>query len=211
MDYPHDFDMVLNTFQIAPRLRSLQTEILSSILTVPYDQLENLCLRLLRRNDCLDWLLRCPNLAECEIHPYDFEGPGFHPPVTAHLPRLTKLRINAIDDDLSLETLLDGLVTPVLSELYVQQTIFNAWAQESFISFIQRSACSIRKLDIIGIQVMDAQLIECLHMVPSLVELRILGPRPTFPPVSDLISTARIRSFHPQSSAIVPSVTGDHV
>jgi hypothetical protein len=83
-------------------------------------------------------------------------------------------------------------VTPVLSDLRIEYEYVDStqWAQSPFVSFLCRSACALRKLDLTDIPITDVQLIECLRMLPSLVELIIdyEGPRFNAPfPVTDML------------------------
>ena len=126
----------------------------------------------------MDWLRRCSNLIECEIHICSELGTRLPPPTMVHLPLLINLQFTQEGVDENAENfgnVFNGLMTPALSELRIESQYQNPvqWAQPQFVSFLSRSACALRKLDLDGIPISDFQLIEILRMLPSLVELVI--------------------------------------
>jgi hypothetical protein len=169
-------DVVLDAFEVAPRLRSLRTDMSPRCLKVPGEQLEYFEWSGLGQKDCLEWLHRCSNLVECSVTIFGDVGLPSSV-VMARLPRLVKLEIVWVSeaDLLVLEDLFNGLVTPALSDLCIQYKYAGStqWSQSPFVSFISRSACALRKLHLADIPITDVQLIECLCMLPSLVELII--------------------------------------
>jgi hypothetical protein len=75
-----------------------------------------------------------------------------------------------------LNNIFDGLVTPVLRDLRIHNLEYIrpiGWARLSSISFLPRPACAVHKLHLLDISLTDVQLVECLPMVSSLVELMI--------------------------------------
>lgn len=86
-----------------------------------------------------------------------------------HLLQLIGLAVSTAGD--SLKDLLNGLVTPLLGYLRIQHHLDSVpRAQLPFI-FLRRSACAIRKLARFSIPLTDIGFIECVFMLPSLVEL----------------------------------------
>ena len=133
------FNGVLDAFEVAPRLRSLRTNLLPNTLMVPSEQLEYLYTYGISQKSCIDWLLCCPNLVGCRLLLNGDRSVGLHSPFTARLPRLTKLHIWAMEV-CGLQCLFDSLVTPMLNDLQIYHPGSTPWAQASFISFLRRSA-----------------------------------------------------------------------
>lgn len=178
------FDMILDAFEVAPRLSNLCTDMLPNVLQVPWENLKNFEGSGHNQRESLDWLHRSPNLVECVIN-FDYEDEwhiGQPSTSMAHFPRLHKLEVTTDGDD-GLEDLFNCLVTPLLSDLRIEYSDLGPWAQAPFISFLHRSTCALRQLHLIDIPLTDVQLIECLRMVPSLTELVIRGHdlEPTVP------------------------------
>jgi hypothetical protein len=113
--------VVLDAFEVAPRLRSLCTDMSPSCLKVPGEQLEYFDWSVFGQKDCLEWFHRCSNLIECSVAIWGDVGlPSSI--VMARLPRLVKLEIlwENEADLFALGDLFNGLVTPALSELSIQ-------------------------------------------------------------------------------------------
>ena len=203
LDIPADyksFNGVLDAFEVAPRLRSLRTTLLPNTLMVPLEQLEYLDICLITQKGCIDWLMRCPNLVECRLHLNKDQSVALHSSFTAHLPRLTKLDLWAMED-CGLQCLFDSLVTPMLSDLQIRHPKSVHWAQASFIS-LRRSASTVRKLHLGYIPLTDVQIIECLRLLPSLMELIIdfrNGATPTDTTLEQLI-------YQPSKQSACPSL-----
>lgn len=166
------FDTTLDAFEVAPRLNSLRTDMLPNSLQVSWENLEYFDGTGHNQRDSLDWLHRCPNLVECVVNfDYEDEITGLPPSsFMAHFPRLIKLEVSTENDD-GLDDLFNCLVTPLLTHLRIEYTELAPWAQSPFVSFLHRSACALRELHLFNIPLTDVQLVECLRMVPSLVEL----------------------------------------
>lgn len=164
------FDMTIDAFELAPRLRSLCTDIIPNVLQVPWENLECFTGVGHSQKDSLDWLHRCPNLVECVVI-FDCEGwdTGLSSSFMAHFPRLTKLDVSTDDDDLGV--LFKSIVTPLLRDLRIEYKDLGLWVQSPFTSFLHRSACALRKLHICEVPLTDLELVECLRMAPSLMEL----------------------------------------
>lgn len=114
-------EFVVDAFEVAPQLRSLQTNMPPSTLKVPLELLEHLHLCFVSQRACHDWLSQCPNLVECKFE-LD-EDNDRHPPLFAvNLPRLTKLQIDVSELNVrpDLGSLFGCLVTPVMSHLCIK-------------------------------------------------------------------------------------------
>lgn len=74
--------------------------------------------------------------------------------------------------------LLNNIVTPAVSDLCTDCVCMGLtqWAHAPFISFLGQPACTLPKLNL---PMTDVQLIECLRMLPSLVELVLDYDGPT--------------------------------
>jgi hypothetical protein len=175
-DDPDDPGVVLDAFEVAPRLRSLRTDMSPRCLKVPGEQLEYFDGSGLGQRDCLEWLHRCSNLIDCSVTICGDVGLPSSV-VMARLPRLVKLKImwESEADLFAPGDLFNGLVTSALSALCIQYEYagLTGWPQLPFVSFLSRSACALRKLHLTDIPITDVQLIECLCILPSLVELII--------------------------------------
>jgi hypothetical protein len=180
-------DVVLDAFEVAPRLRSLRTGFSPNFLKVPEEQLIYLdCYGC--EKDCLEWLYRCSNLIECSLSIRVLDT-GLPLPLTAHLPQLITLEIVMANEDMAdLADLFNGLVTPALSDLCIEyESAESQWTQSSFVSFLCRSGCALCKLELIDTPITDVQLIEILRISPSLVELIIDHSESTPCPVTDTL------------------------
>lgn len=70
--------------------------------------------------------------------------------------------------------LLDHIVTPSLRELSIE-THGGLFPHDSLISMIRRSSCPLVRLSLFNVHITDAQLVECLAILPSLRELELGG------------------------------------
>jgi hypothetical protein len=71
-------------------------------------------------------------------------------------------------------TLLDNLILPTLRELSISNAALAHSGPFTHIpQFIKRSACSLLSLSLIGLQLNDDDLLQCMQVMPSLIELTI--------------------------------------
>jgi hypothetical protein len=131
-------NVVLDAFEVAPRLRSLCTNMSPHFLKVPVDQLEYFDCFGRSQKGCLEWLHRCSNLNECKLFIGSDLDMGLSSSLLmARLQRLNKLQIfwEGGKHELVVEDLFNSLLTPVLSDLCIGYGTLGLtrWAQSSFV------------------------------------------------------------------------------
>ena len=207
------FKGVVDAFEVAPRLRSLRTDMLSDTLMVPSEQLEYLYTYWISQKSCIDWLLRCPNLVGCRLLLNGDRSVGLHSPLlTARLPLMIDQTPHLGNGSLRFAvSIRQPCQTPMLNDLQIYHPGSTPWAQASFISFLCRSACAVHKLHLVDILLTDLQIIECLRLLPSLVELIInfpsgSTPRRHNPPGSSYTNLPNRAPLHPCALDSRPSL-----
>ena len=91
------------------------------------------------------------------------------------------LDLNLSIDAGSLSYLLEYLTFPALRSLAIQSTsIFEVWNHEAFVAFLLRLRSSLQRLKLLDTAIESSELIETLHLTPSLKNLYIEGWSSTF-------------------------------
>jgi hypothetical protein len=93
------------------------------------------------------------------------------------MPNLRSLLLTLIPKGGDMNTLLDNLTLPNLHTLHLvmNDTADGVFGHSNLISFISRSACPLQFLSIntVSMHLSDENLLHCLEVIPSLVELDI--------------------------------------
>jgi hypothetical protein len=139
----------LDTFEIAPRLRSLTLgpDVSLTWLRIPWSQLTHCDIFTCQMtiNGCFEVLDNSPNLVECTLALH-YQG------AVAHQPRpliqhehLCALSIS-IRKNLDIGPLLDNLTLPALQAFSIHCDNATPWVHSQFLSLLSRSACLLLKL-----------------------------------------------------------------
>lgn len=158
----------LQMFSVAPRLWAVKISNVSmNLISLPMHQLVKLDMSTRNINECLDVLQSTPRLNEATI---SFE-------ILHHTPRTSSMVVIPQSESLSLSMnrwslhgfllFLDALSLPSARTLKFQLQA-RTFPHTNFISLINRSSCSLTRLDLLSVDISDEHLIQCLHAVPLL-------------------------------------------
>lgn len=172
--YPHTLD----TFEIAPRLRSLTLGPGVSLtwLRIPWSQLTHCDIFTCQMtiNGCFEVLDNSPNLVECTLALH-YQGAVAHQPRPLIQHKHLRALSISIRKNLDIGPLLDNLTLPALQAFSIHCDNAAPWAHSQFLSLLSRSACLLLKLCLHFDfkQFADDELIHYLQLLPSLCELEL--------------------------------------
>ncbi|KAJ2932395.1 hypothetical protein H1R20_g4721, partial [Candolleomyces eurysporus] len=174
------FDYKLDFFHDAPRLQDLTTNGLyyADATALPWHQLRYLHGQdFLVAEDCYSMLSNAQKLVVCRFNNVQQSSAfAYASPETIHLPCLQILELSSIGNMLAI-AFLDSLSLPSLFELKLGLGFtFDDWKYFSIsnlTSLARRSGCSLQKLTLSKIRLVEQELIECLVFLPHLVELHL--------------------------------------
>ncbi|KAF8654163.1 hypothetical protein AX16_003692 [Volvariella volvacea WC 439] len=166
----------LRTFQTARRLSALHLDwAIQGLFAIPYDQLTSLNVTCRTINDLLMIMQECSNLLNLNII-YDRLSAVTHsrPHNATIMLKLRFLRLY-LSKSVNFGVLFDLITTPLLEELQIEDPyhLCPVWPLSSFISLVERSQCSIKKLHLSRLAINDEQLQTTLQVTPNLLELRL--------------------------------------
>ncbi|KAE9406610.1 hypothetical protein BT96DRAFT_971859 [Gymnopus androsaceus JB14] len=161
---------ILDLFRIAPKLRSLTTDLTPNCLI---DSAH-------RENELAVLLNSCPNLNTVKLRQQD--GLQFKvdfPPHKYHTIHSLTLAVG--DHKMArdfMKVVFKSHAFPSLNELHLQtrdEYIFveSAWPKDAFHGFMSRSLCTITSFSVHGLGISDSDFIDILHLLPSLLELSL--------------------------------------
>jgi hypothetical protein len=162
----------LDTFEIAPQLRSLTLIGKVSVLIpiFPWASLRELHLRVHQYTlrNYLQILRDASNLEVCTIYPWDSRGQ-----LASSIVWNYKMRELNTEGCKELALLFKFLELSSLLHLSCQY--FDTWPRDEFLSFMHRSSFSLQKLSLLGNGYNDGHSIaECLRYTTHLLELELL-------------------------------------
>ncbi|KAG7089958.1 hypothetical protein E1B28_011583 [Marasmius oreades] len=153
--------------------------------TLPCSRLTSVTVRRLSVSDALHVLHNCPNVEKVTISTRNFTH-WLHGAVHFDQPvRLSSLTTLTFTTELFCP-LFRNLITPSLTTLTVAAPTepydMEVWPQSEFVAFLQRSACPLRYLSLVNIELSDADLLSIFQHTPLLTHLSVKeNPRPDLP------------------------------
>ncbi|KII88758.1 hypothetical protein PLICRDRAFT_92459 [Plicaturopsis crispa FD-325 SS-3] len=164
-----------DVFRLSPELRQVYyyNECSNDLrLDIPWGQLTHLSLCYQAEYHCISILSQTPNLVECDFqHMVDWEPAWEVYKEPLHMQHLKCLRMSCEGENL----LFQETTMPALQELFVCST--NAAQIDiphgSFLSFLERSRCSMTRLTLDLMYIPEGEFVECLRHLPSLRILEI--------------------------------------
>jgi hypothetical protein len=165
---------VISTFKIAPRLRhiSLHRDFQMHDFTLPWSQITHLDITFMSSvQECLGILALCSKLEHCSINIIMDAVVSVRQ--TVKLPRLHFLSIYT-DRDIS--ALFRYLTLPSLQTLELRHDYEIAgipWPRTELELLIHRSSCTLKRLVLHEVTMIEADMIACLALIPSLVEFEV--------------------------------------
>ena len=182
IDFQYTCTQPINAFEDAPRLRCLEVGITISPfwLTVPWAQLTRCRLDNVTTTECIELLSGCPNLVDCELSPQWVEDWPDFPDVDILVLQLQFLNINSgsfvdpanLFDHLSLPNLHKFRYAPHGQWINEWADPISAWDNGAFVALLSRSSSPLHTL-ILGVELSQEDLIECLQCTPCLNELHL--------------------------------------
>jgi hypothetical protein len=164
---PHHF---IQPFRQAPELLSLRLSGAASLksLILPIHRLTRVWLGYTPLDECLDLLRDNPQLVHCT---FDCIERGSN---TQNLSHVSTNQLESLDlylgDRRAASDLFDYLTIPSLNELAIHTYVFQ-FRTSSFISFIERSGCVLQRLSLSSATISEKEFVDCMRVIPSLVEL----------------------------------------
>jgi hypothetical protein len=159
-------------FSEAPMLDRVDLGFPASGIELPWSQITRATIRSQDVHECLRALRRATKIEVCTFvrcEPFTYLL-HHYAPVT-----LVPLRSLHIIEGTGTCHFLDSLTVPNLREIAFSFKWFTDWPHTKFLQLLTRSSCVLEKLVLSYVAMKDHELIECLRMMPSLVELRIEG------------------------------------
>jgi F-box-like len=162
----------LQMFSVSPRLQAVVFKgIPMNVDSLPRYQLTTICGSVYALEHCLDVFRRSPQLVKCRLTEIShFQGDVLHPVVAPHLESLHLsfkpgcLLTRPISD------IIDALTLPSIREFALEANS-ETFPHMSFIKLLDRSSCSLTRLDLWFILISDIHLLEFLQVLPSLTHL----------------------------------------
>jgi len=165
----HSLDRAVDSFQIAPRLRTVQLIGAAAYrhLAMPWSQLTSLSVEFCDTVTCFELLKLCPDL---EYFAYSTLWHVAGPDLRHRSDRMHSLQLQVLHGDADI---LQHLTLPQLRTLVVDADVTTEWIEESLLDFVHRSRCPLKKLVLdVGDRVVDKRdLINVLDSLPDLVHL----------------------------------------
>ncbi|TFK33937.1 hypothetical protein BDQ12DRAFT_715603 [Crucibulum laeve] len=143
-------------------------------------------------SQCLQILERCPLLQSCYFENINQSSPASELPISLlTLPSLCSLTIQG---QTTVDSILDLVTLPSLKSLIVSLTTMRGGIRplqpSKLPTLISRSSSPLEKLVLDNIPIAEAELIQCLTMLPSLSVLEINDDNQYFPRLTDKIIDA---------------------
>jgi F-box-like len=173
---PHSVDDTFQLFSVGPEIRDVDINFRWNGPILPLKGLTNLSTPLYDFAQCLDVLRHSPCLVTAEFSEMVPSDITMLASVTAPQLKQLSLDMKKPKDNLSrpASDILDALTFPSLCELEIigHQCEFR---HTSFISFINRSSCSLTHLKLYHLSLSADHILQCFRIVPSVVNLHLTG------------------------------------
>jgi hypothetical protein len=164
-----DLDHYIQPVRNAPQLRYVRLRGAASLksLILPIHQLTRVWLAYTPLDECLVLLRDNPQLSNCI---FDCIERGN----THDLPHVSVNQLESLDiylgDRRAAWELFDCLTIPSMRELTIHTYVLPL-RPASFISFVQRSECVLQRLSLSSTTMSERDFVDCMQVIPSLVEL----------------------------------------
>ncbi|KDR75616.1 hypothetical protein GALMADRAFT_226243 [Galerina marginata CBS 339.88] len=122
-------------------------------------------------DECLEVFRQAPQLVKCKLDRIMVGRGGYIPTSVITLNCLRCLEINHASD-VSIQILFDLLLLPSLEE-YSHDSNNGSFPVASFVSLVERSGCSLKKMVLTDTDYEAGTIVELCSVVPSLEELQI--------------------------------------
>ncbi|KAG6849200.1 hypothetical protein H0H93_010484 [Arthromyces matolae] len=186
LDEPPTTDPILDTFELAPKLRSLQCVNLHPYMfKLPWSNLSEIPIMTVTIDDALDILRRAPHLETASfIYTEEFCNLPIPSPTPFKHEKLKDLALLASEDHEVIEThiLFRNLTAPQLRSLRICNI---EWPFHSHLSIFLARVVAIESLYLRNTAITEAELLSILELIPTLKHLTLLSSS-THTMVSDL-------------------------
>ncbi|KAF9266435.1 hypothetical protein L218DRAFT_985579 [Marasmius fiardii PR-910] len=177
-------------FKNAPMLRTLILDDVSihsiELENLPCSQLTSVTVKRAQMNDALHVLRSCPNLEKVILSTRNFSQWG-HAIFAAQPIRLSSLTTLTFTTEV-FSLFLKNVVTPSLTMLTIATPAepfdLEAWPQNEFIAYLQKSVCPLQHLSLVDIELSDDDLLSIFQYTPLLTHLSVKeNPKTDIPPL----------------------------